>query len=219
MTVVFPFFFIIIFIYVIIFAIKASGNSGYHMEGENITMPYENTTYNSEGVKSYYISSNLFSFSKKTEITDEYGNLVYNTQTAVLSFTDDTTITKANGDFVCNITRSIFSIHQRHTIEMRDGRQLSITKELFHPFSKVINIEEIGWQLRGDLFAFRFEVEDANGRVVAIIGQKPFSIHDKYSVDIYDLSNEELIIGIVIAVKHMIADSKNSSSSSSSSSN
>ena len=212
-----PFIFLFLAILVIYFAgfiKKGFGDNNYHDVGQNRTSDNGNSAWSEAPVKSLYISNKLFSLHRKAEIVDDEGRMVYAVSSAILSFVDDTEIVDASGEQICRITRKLVSFHQRHYIQMHNGVEVSISKELFHPFSSIVNLEEIGWQLRGDMFSFSFEVCDEHGRLVAKIGQKPLSLRDKYSVDIYDSDSEELIVAIVIALKHMISDAADNSSAS-----
>ena len=82
----------------------------------------------------------------------------------------------------------------------------------------VINIEGLGWQLRGNIFGLNFELYDAAGGIIAVIAQKMFSIHDKYCIDVYRPEYERIVVAILITLQHMIRDREAASSSSSSSS-
>ena len=63
-----------------------------------------------------------------------------------------------------------------------------------------------------------FLIKDRNGNAVAYIGQKLFSIHDRYSVDIYQPQYEEAVVAILVCLQHMVRDREASSSAAYSSS-
>ncbi len=94
--------------------------------------------------------------------------------------------------------------------------EFQISNELFHIIKDVTNIEGLGWQLRGNILALNFELYDSVGNIVAVIGQKMLSIHDKYCIDVYQREFEEIIVTILITLQHMIRDRENSSSGGSS---
>jgi uncharacterized protein YxjI len=114
--------------------------------------------------------------------------------------------------------RKLLTLHERHFVTMADGTAFQISNELFHIVKDITNIEELGWQLRGNIAGLNFELYDQSGDVIAVIGQKMFSIHDKYCIDIYQPQHEEKVIAILITLQHMIRDREAASSSSSSSS-
>ena len=82
----------------------------------------------------------------------------------------------------------------------------------------ITNIEGLGWKITGNVLRLNFLLSDENDQPIAYVCQKAFSLHDKYSIDIYDVSKEKEIISIVIALKHMIRDRNASSNASASSS-
>ena len=101
---------------------------------------------------------------------------------------------------------------------MANGLYFELSSELFHLVKDVINIEGLGWQLRGNVAAWNFELYDQNGGIVAVIAQKAFSIHDKYCIDIYRPDSEPIVVAILVTLQHMIRDREAAASSSSSSS-
>lgn len=168
--------------------------------------------------KSLFISTEVFSFHQATEVTDENGQVVYYSNSKFLSFVDDTTVFDAKGNEISNITRKMFSFHGRHYIAMHDGTNFELSNELFHLIKDITNIEGLGWKITGNVLRLNFLLSDANDQPIAYVCQKAFSFHDKYSIDIYDVSKEKEIITIVIALQHMIRDRNASSNASSSSS-
>ena len=54
--------------------------------------------------------------------------------------------------------------------------------------------------------------------MIAVIGQKLFSLHDKYCMDIYQPEHEAAAVAILVTLQHMIRDRQAASSVSSSSS-
>ena len=149
---------------------------------------------------------------------DENESIVYQANTKFPSLHDKTDITDAAGHQVAHIERKFFSLHQRHFVTMADGESFELSNELFHLFKDITNIEGLGWQLRGNILGLNFELYDGSGNIIAVIGQKMLSLHDKYCVDIYRPEYEKTVVAILITLQHMIRDRENASSASSSSS-
>ena len=168
--------------------------------------------------KSLFISTEVFSFHQATEVTDANDQVVYYSNSKFLSFVDDTTVFDAKGNEISNITRKMFSFHGRHYIAMHDGTNFELSNELFHLIKDITNIEGLGWKITGNVLRLNFLLSDENDQPIAYVCQEAFSLHDKYSIDIYDVSKEKEIITIVIALQHMIRDRNASSNASSSSS-
>lgn len=167
---------------------------------------------------SLYTSSKVFTLHHHIDVTDDDKNVVYTARSKVISLHDKTDLYKASGEHVAHIERKLISLHERHFVTMDSGLSFELSNELFHVIKDVTNIEGLGWQLRGNILSLNFELYDKVGNVIAVIGQKMLSIHDKYCIDIYQREYEDIIIAILITVQHMIRDRENRSNSSSGSS-
>ena len=171
-----------------------------------------------EPVRSLFTSTKVFTLHHKIDITDDREQVVYQASSKFFSLRDKTDITDAAGNQVAHIERKIFTIHQRHFVTMADGLQFELSTELLHLIKDVTNIVGLGWQLRGNIIGLNFELYDRDGSVIAVIGQKLFSIHDKYCVDIYQPEQEAVVVAILVTLQHMIRDREAASSSSGSTS-
>ena len=170
-----------------------------------------------EPVKSLFTTSKVLTLHKHIDITDDQERIVYQADTKFPSLHDKTDIKDAEGNLVAHMERKILTLHERHFITMADGTQFQISNELFHIVKDITNIEELGWQLRGNIAGLNFELYDRQNQVIAVIGQKMFSLHDKYCIDIYMPEYEDKIVTILITLQHMIKDREASSTASSSS--
>lgn len=170
-----------------------------------------------EPKKSLFTSSKVLSLHRHTDITDAQGSVVYQANTKFFTIRDKTDITDAQGRQVAHIEKKIFTLRERHYITMADGTKFELSREIMHIYKDVMNIEGLGWQLRGNAFGLNFELYDPQGEVIAVIGQKMISLHDKYCIDIYRPELEGIVVAILITLQHMIQDRRAAAASSSSS--
>ena len=170
-----------------------------------------------EPAKSLFTTTKVFTLHHHIDITDENENVVYQANSKVFSIRDKTDITDTAGKQVAHIERKFFTLHERHFITMGDGTKFELSNELWHVVKDVTNIEGLGWQLRGNIAELNFELYDASGNIIAVIGQKLISLHDKYCIDIYRPEEEHKIVAILITLQHMIRDREASRSAASSS--
>lgn len=172
------------------------------------------------GVPTYslFTTTKILSLSHHIDVTDANENVVYQAESKFFSLHDKTDISTASGEHVAHMERKILTLHQRHFITMADGTAFELSNELFHFIKDITNIEGLGWQLRGNVLGLNFELYDENGGIIAVIGQKMLSIHDKWCIDIYKKEYEQIVVTILITLQHMIKDREATSSSSSSSS-
>lgn len=167
---------------------------------------------------SLFTTSKVFTLHKHIDITDAQERVVYEANTKFPSLHDKTDVTDAQGNPVAHIERKFFSLHERHFVTMASGEQFQISNELWHLVKDVTNIEGLGWQLRGNIAGLNFELYDRDESVIAVIGQKMFSLHDKYCIDIYRPELEPIVIAILVTLQHMMKDRANAAAASSSSS-
>ena len=167
---------------------------------------------------SLFTSTKVFTLHHRIEIVDENERTVYLASTKFPSLHDRTEVTDASGAPVSQIWKKFFTLHERHFITMADGTEFQISNELFHLIKDITNIEGLGWQLRGNILGLNFELYDTDGSIIAVIGQKMVSIHDKYCVDIYKPEQEKIVVTILVTLQHMIRDRENAAAAASSSS-
>jgi len=170
-----------------------------------------------EPAKSLFTTTKVFTLHHHIDITDENENVVYQANSKFFSIRDKTDVTDMAGKQVAHIERKFFTLHERHFITMGDGTKFELSNELWHVVKDVTNIEGLGWQLRGNIAELNFELYDASGNIIAVIGQKLISLHDKYCIDIYRPEEEHKIVAILITLQHMIRDREASRSAASSS--
>ena len=99
---------------------------------------------------------------------------------------------------------------------MADGKYFELSNELWHIVKDISNLEGLGWVLKGNIAGLNFQLYDAEGKIIAVISQKMFSVHDKYCVDIYRPDKEKAVVAILVTLQHMIRDREAMSSTSSS---
>ena len=188
----------------------------FHEAGEQANM--NNTARFGEPVRSLFTTTKVFTLHHHIDVTDGSEQVAYVANTKFPSLHDKTDIQDASGQHVAHIERKFFTLHERHYITMADGTYFELSNELFHLVKDITNLEGLGWQLRGNIFGLNFEIYDRDESVIAVIGQKLLSIHDKYCVDIYRPELEKTVVAILITLQHMIKDREASSNAGSSSS-
>ena len=96
------------------------------------------------------------------------------------------------------------SFHEEHYITMADGKQITLSNELFHVFRDITNVKGLGWQLQGNVVGLNFTLFDQNSEPIASIGQKAISLHNRYSIDLYQPRHEKIVVAIVIQLQKML---------------
>ena len=159
-----------------------------------------------EPARSLYTSTKILTLHHHIEITDDKGNLVYRAETQFPSIHDKTDIYTADGQHVAYIERKLITLREVHYIDMENGKSFTLSNEILHIIRDVTNIEGLGWILEGNILALNFTIRDAAGNLIAVVGQKLFSVHDKFVVDIYETDYEEEVVAILVTLQHMLRD-------------
>ena len=174
------------------------------------------TTVEDLGEPSYflYTALKLGELHSRIDITDEDGKLKYYTKSSIVTIKGKTDIMDADGNVIAHLEKKPISLHEKHYITMADGRSFTMSNELFHIVKDVTNIEGLGWQLRGNIIGLTFNLVDQNGQPVAKVGKRMVSIHNKFSIGIYQPEQEQVVVAIVIQLEKMLEARAESASSS-----
>ena len=157
-----------------------------------------------EPVYSLYTALRLGDIHRRIDITDEEGNLKYYTKSSMFMLKGKGEIMDAEDNVIAYLEKKIVSLHEKHFITMADGRKFTLCNELLHVIKDVTNIEGLGWQIQGNIIGLNFNLLDENGDPVATIGKKMVSIHDKYSIGLYQPEHEAVVVAILIQLEKMI---------------
>ena len=154
----------------------------------------------------------------KMDVLDAHDNVIYRVSSAAISLHDRTRIEDVSGNKVADIHAKLISIHNRYYIDMADGVSFEMASEILH-LKDVVNIDELGWQLRGDhMIEFNFDVTDqATGALVAHASRQLISLHDTYTVDVFDRSRADELVAIFVVMKHIVEHRQHAAAASSSS--
>ena len=180
------------------------------------------STIEDYGDPAYYLFTalDIRDMHQKINITDEQDNVKYFTKSSIIQIKGKTEIMDPQGNIIAFLEKKPISLHEIHYITMADGRKFTLSNELFHIVEDITNIEGLGWQIRGNVLGLNFNLVDEFEHPVASIGKKMISIHDRYSIGIYQPEYEDVVVAIVIQLEKMIkAREENKSSSFGSDSN
>ena len=161
-----------------------------------------------------YTESKLGSLHQQIDVTNDQGQVLYQTSSKIVSIRGKTDIMDAKGDLVAHIEKKPISLHEKHFITMADGREFTLSNQLFHVIKDITDIQGLGWQLQGNVLGLNFTLFDENGTPVAVIGQKMISLHNRYSMDIYQPQHEPVVVAIVIALGKMLEARRENESAS-----
>ena len=174
----------------------------FHSTGEG---PNESTVEQyGTPIRSLYTALDPGDLHQKIEVTDEQGQLLYYTKSSVIAIKGKTELYDASGALVAQLSKKPISFHEEHYITMEDGQKFTLSNELFHVFKDITNIKGLDWKLKGNVIGLNFTLFDQNSEPVASIGQKMISLHNRYSIDLYQPQHEKMVTAIVIQLQKML---------------
>lgn len=141
---------------------------------------------------------------QRIEVKDEQGQVLYWTKSSIVVIRGKTDIFDADGKQVAHLEKKPISLHEKHYITMADGRQFTLSNELLHIFKDITNIQGLNWKIKGNIIGLNFTLFDEHDEVIAAIGQKIVSVHDRYSIDLYQTQHEQVVAAILISLQKML---------------
>ena len=167
-----------------------------------------------EPVYSLYTARDLTDIHWRINVTDEQEQLKYYTKSSFFQLKGETDIMDAEDRVIAHLEKKPFSLHEIHYVQMANGQEITLSNELFHIVDDITNIEELGWQMRGNFISLHFNLVDQNEQPLATVSRKMVSLHDKYCIGIYQPQYEDVIVAIVIQLEQMLEDRRQNQSSS-----
>ena len=167
-----------------------------------------------EPVYSLYTARDLTDIHWRINVTDEQEQLKYYTKSSFFQLKGETDIMDAEDKVIAHLEKKPFSLHEIHYVQMANAQEITLSNELFHIVDDITNIEELGWQMRGNFISLHFNLVDQNEQPLATVSRKMVSLHDKYCIGIYQPQYEDVIVAIVIQLEKMLEDRRQNQSSS-----
>lgn len=152
-----------------------------------------------------HMRSAVISIHNKIEVLSDNDEVMYRVHSKALSVHDKTYLEDANGNELAYIHQKAVSIHHVHYIEMVNGENFELTEQLFH-VKDIIDIPELGWQLRGKFMSFEFEIVDAQGRQLATAQRRKISVHNNYDLHIIDESQTDKLVALFVVINHIVTE-------------
>lgn len=150
--------------------------------------------------------SKTASLHRRAWVLDGRGNALYQIHSKLASLHDTTFVERANGDPVATISRSPVSLHETHLLEMEDGTAVQLRAQLLHLTKDVLDIEELGWHLVGNLVQHDYWLMDRDGQMLAQAHRKWMSLHNTYEIEVEDESQLDSIIAVVAALDRIVEE-------------
>lgn len=158
--------------------------------------------YASRMDRMYLIRERIFDLGDDFDITDESGRRAYHVDGKVLSVRDRLVIEDPSGREVASVHRQLVALRSTYTISIGGEKAAEVRKHLFTPFRDKYTIDIPGphdLEMRGDLFDHEYTVE-RDGREVARVSKRWFTVRDTYAVDVVEGEDHLLILAGILAL-------------------
>jgi uncharacterized protein YxjI len=161
----------------------------------------------------YMMRQRILSWGDDFSIKDADGQDVFYIDGKVFSFGNKLSILDRAGAEVARINQKLLSFGPQYEI-IRGGETLAVVKKhLFSPFRARFTVDVPGpddLEAQGDFLDHEYAFE-RNGRVVARVSKKWFSLADTYAVDIEERQDDVLVLAAAVVIDLVsYPDDKNS---------
>ncbi|NBK97403.1 MAG: hypothetical protein EOM50_05200 [Erysipelotrichia bacterium] len=140
----------------------------------------------------------IFSWFDSYDIYNEQNEVVYRVQ-GKLSWGHCLHIYNQNDEFIAHIQEIVLTLLPKFELYEHEQYIGEIKKELTF-FKPVFTINFNGWQIKGDIFEWDYEIIDAHGNLIATINKELFNLSDTYVLDIQDPSNALHVLMVTLAI-------------------
>ncbi len=156
-----------------------------------------------------YFKQKVFSFRQRSEIYDEFGNVLFNA-VGEISLARKMHIYDRTGNEVAYVERKLFRLLPRFSIYVMGQYVTDIVKE-FTFFKPSYVFERIGWRVDGEIFSHDYRVFSGN-MYVASVHKHWMTWGDSFEIDIADGQDVIMVLAAVIAIDCVMdANSSNNS--------
>ena len=140
----------------------------------------------------------LFSWFDSYDIYNESGDAVF-TVKGQLSWGHCLHVLDRNGNHIATLKERVFSFFPAFCIYLGDDYAGCIRRE-FSLFRPHFTVDCCGWEVRGDFFAWDYEITDPTGRTVAAVSKQLLRMTDTYEIDVADPADALLALMVVLAI-------------------
>ena len=149
-----------------------------------------------------FMRQKVFSWTDRFCVYDEQGDVAYTVEGEAFSFGRKLHLLDRQGWERAFVQQKVFSLYPRYFI-YRDGQQVAEAVQKFSLFHPSYFVDGLGWNIRGDLFAHEFEIDNGATPIVRVY-KDWLSWGDAYAIDIDPYVDEALALAVVLAIDAMI---------------
>lgn len=157
----------------------------------------------------YFIKQKVFSWKDRFSIKDEQERDVYFVEGKLMSVGKKLHLYSIDGNEAVYIEQKFWRVLPEFDLFIGD-KQLATIKKEFRFFKNDYSIHGPDWQIEGDFLGHDYSILE-QGKVIADVTKRWLSWGDTYEIDIIDEAQEELLLGAVIVIDCVLAQSRRAS--------
>ena len=157
----------------------------------------------------YYFKENFRLLYADGALYDSHNNPVYTYRNQTIFFPQIDLF--RYGEKVGHVKKNFTFFLRQYDIFVK-GRMIDTLNQQFTLFRQELQLERLGWTIKGDFLALSYQIYDRNGNMICEVDQELFHLTRQYYVNILDECQEMLIILVVLAINQYDKDLSASSS-------
>ena len=157
----------------------------------------------------YYFKENFRLLYADGALYDSHNNPVYTYRNQTLFFPQIDLF--RYGEKVGHVKKNFTFFLRQYDIFVKE-RTVDTLNQQFTLFRQELQLERLGWTIKGDFLALSYQIYDRNCNMICEVDQELFHLTRQYYVNILDESQELLIILVVLAINQYDKDLSASSS-------
>lgn len=161
----------------------------------------------------YFIKQKVFSWKDRFTIKDESGNDVYFVEGEVFSLGKKLRMYDNHDQEILYIEQKFWRMLPEFDLFL-GNKQVATVKKEFHLFKNNYLIYGPDWKVDGNFWAHDYVIRERGG-VIADITKQWLTWGDAYEINIFDESQADILLGIVIVIDCVLAAANNSAANSS----
>lgn len=153
----------------------------------------------------YQLRRQMFSIGEDFWIENDRGEPTYKVDGKVLRIRETFVLEDRNGAELATIEAKLIALQPTMNIERGGQAYATVRKALFTLFRQHFSIEVHGgpvMQAQGDILNHEYEIE-SNGKVVATISKRWFTIRETYGIAIAPGQDEVLLLAAAVCIDEM----------------
>lgn len=156
----------------------------------------------------YQMKQRIWSFADNFEIKDASGSTAYQVKGKVFSWGDKLQMLDRNGQEVAYIAQKLLSLRPQYTIYRNGEAFAEVKKDFLSLFRDKFTLDVPGpndYRITGSILDYDYRFE-RQGRTVAQVSKRFFSIRDSYGVDIEDGEDDVAILATCVVIDMVAHD-------------